>query len=126
MPFAKEVGLSPAETVTSECVRWVGTLGVTSACEVPARTVPTLEQVAEHSQRKNHTQRRPRVSPRTTLDDIDVILCVVVCTNMSKSAIGYDGVGVREETHSIEHVTVIQQPNGYVQFSDIQKRFGCP
>ena len=39
---------------------------------------------------------------------------------------GADGVGVKGETHSIEHVTVIQQPNGYVQFSDIQKLFGCP
>ena len=41
---------------------------------------------------------------------------------VAKSA---DGVDVREESHSIEHVTVIQQPNGNVQFSDIQKLFGC-
>ena len=48
---------------------------------------------------------------------------------MSKSATGVfvaesaDGVDVREETHSKEHVTVVQQPNGYVQFSGHSEAF---
>ena len=64
-------------------------------------------------------------------DESDVILCVFVSTNMSQSATWYSWLKVpmvlaSEETHSVEYGTVIQQPNGYVQFRDIQKRLGCP
>ena len=48
-------------------------------------------------------------------DEIDVILSVFVSTSMSKSATGFSSLKMPMATHSVEHGTVIQQPNGYVQ-----------